>query len=540
MIQKIKISIYLMAGLGLFSACTKDFKTLNTTPNATTVTTIPPLMNSVISTLLLNWQEQASIHNDYYYECTQLAAETSVSGYVLENGITGIWGDYYSALQNMRLIQTYINAKPDQQAEANVQSILYILRAYKTFRITDQFGDIPYTKAGYAYTGEAANYHPSYDAQQAIYDSLLTDLTWAVKNINTTPGATTSKGNSYDSLGIYDTFFGGNMTLWLKLANSLRLRYAMQMVEKDPATATPIIADAISGGAPLIGSGDDVGIWPLKMGGLDLGGRWWSFSSGGTGFVRISSTMWNLVADGTSPSQIFDPRALLFTTTNAAGNYKPYVIGVSTGDAVNAYQSATDPTLKNNCIYSPFNWYLVRDEFDDPEIMMSEAEVHFLKAEAYARGLGVAQSLASANTEYQAGITSSVNFWYNLAASTTSQTDYDDWAAVMPPPPTTAQMTALFANPKVAFTGTATDALTKIYAQEWLSFFRQPWLAYNLWRRTGNTPMDPAAQPSLALANFYRLTYPQDESVNNEANFDAQLTKMGGQNNSTTKVWWQP
>lgn len=538
MTQKIKISIYLMVGFGLLSACTKKFTELNTTHNATTVTSIPPLMNSVIGTLVLNWTEQASMHNDYYYECTQLAAETSVSGYVLENGINGIWADYYSALQNMRLIQQYINAKPDQQAESNVQAILYILRAYKTFRITDQFGDIPYFKAGYAYLNDAADYHPAYDAQQVIYDSLMTDLTWAVKNINTNTSPMTSAGNHYDSLGIYDTFFGGDMSMWLKFANSLRLRYAMQMVEKDPATATPIIADAISGSAPLIGAGEDVGIWPTRLGGLDLAGRWWSFSSGGTGFVRISSTMWNLVADGTNPSQIFDPRAWLFTETNGSGKFNPYTIGVSTGDAVNAYQSATDSSLKNNCIYSPFNWFLVRDEYYIPEVIMSEAEVHFLKAEAYARGLGVTQSLTTANTEYQAGITSSVNFWYNVADNTNNTTA--QWAPVAPPTPTTTQMNTLLANPKVAFTGSASDAVTKIYAQEWLSFFRQPWLAYNLWRRTSNTPMDPAAQPSAALTNFFRLTYPQDESVNNKDNFEAQLTKMGGQNISTTKVWWQP
>ena len=519
----------------IFSACTKNFQTINETQGAPTTATIGSTMNSVFSSLFLQWQEQASIHNDYYYEATQLGAETSVSGYVLANGVNDVWKDYYSQLQNMRKIQDQINAAADQESMKNIQSILYILRAYKTFRVTDQFGDIPYFNAGKAYTENSDNFRVAYDPQQSIYDSLLNDLTWAVKNINTSSNPVSSLGDAYASLGNFDVFFNGNMTKWLKFANSLRLRYAMQMVEKDPATATPIILDAITGSAPLIDSGNDVGMWPASLANYDLSGRWWSFSSGGTGFVRMSSTMWNLVSDNNTDAGIFDPRAHLFVETNQAGQWAPFTIGVSTGDAINAYYSGSDPTQKNNCLYSPFNWYLVRDEWYIPELILTDAEVHFLKAEAYARGLGVGQNLTTAQTEYQAGITSSVNFWYNIAANTNNASE--DWASVAPAMPTQTQMNTLFANPKVAFTGTADDAVAKIYAQEWLSYFRQPWLAFNLWRRTGNTPVDPASQPSSTLASFYRLPYAQDEAVNNADNYNAEISKIGG-NNTNIKVWW--
>ena len=110
-------------------------------------------------------------------------------------------------------------------------------------------------------------------------------------------------------------------------------------------------------------------------------------------------------------------------------------------------------------------------------------------------------------------------------------------SGTVPGAPTQTQMNTLFANAKVAFTGTADDAVTKIYAQEWLSFFRQPWLAFNLWRRTGNTPIDPASQPSSTLASFYRLPYAQDEAVNNTDNYNAEISKIGG-NNTNVKVWW--
>jgi hypothetical protein len=247
--------------------------------------------------------------------------------------------------------------------------------------------------------------------------------------------------------------------------------------------------------------------------------------------------MWNLMSDDTTTAGIFDPRAFLFTTTNQAGNYAPYIIGTSTGDAVNAYGSATDPTVKNGCIYSPFNWYLIRDEWYIPELIFTAAEVHFLKAEAYARGLGVTQSIANAQTEYQAGISSSVNFWYNIAANTDDLTE--DWPSAAPPAPTDAQWGALYSNPKVAFTGTSSDAISKIYAQEWLADFRQPWLAFNLWRRTGATPVDPLSNPTTEYQTFYRLPYAQDEAVNNATNYEAEISKLGG-NNTNVKVWWMP
>ncbi len=527
----------MLFGVIIFSSCTKNFQELNATHNNPSATTIGPLVNSAISTLFLTGTEQASVHNDYYYTITQLGATSSISGYVLSNAVNEIWGNYYSTLQNLNLIQDKINEVSDKESMNNIQAILYTLRAYKTFRVTDQFGDIPYFNAGKAYKGDVASFRVAYDSQQSIYDSLLSNLTWAVKNINTNSGATTSAGNPYATIPGYDPLLNGDMTKWLKFANSLRLRYAMQMVEKDPATATPIIQDVMSGSAPLIDSANDICMWPASLGGYDLWVRWWSFSSGGAGFVRMSSTMWNMVSDNNTNAGIFDPRANLFVTTNQAGNWAPYTIGVSTGDAINAYFSPTDPTQKNNCIYSPLNWYLVRDEWYIPELLMTEAEVHFLKAEAYARGLGVGQSVPNAQTEYQAGITSSVNFWYNIAATTNDPSE--NWSAVAPPPPTNVQMTALFNNPKVAFTGTSTDAVTKIYAQEWLASFRQPWLAFNLWRRTGNTPVDPASVPTSTNATFYRLPYAQDEAVNNEVNYNAQVSKMGG-NNSNIKVWWMP
>lgn len=526
-----KIFLYI-AGISVtLGACTKDFQEINTTPGLPTSTSIPPMVNGVISTLFLKGQEQAAIHNEYYYPVTQLAGLSGSSGYLVQNGALDIWNDYYAALQNLNQIQDKIDAYTGDKAEMdNIQSITYILRAYKTLRITDQFGDIPYSDAGKAYTNNAVNFRPKYDSQESIYKSLLEQLKWASQHLTT--AAATPGGQPYQSLGASETLFANSIAMWQKFGNSLLLRYAMQIVEKDAATATPYLQYALSG-IPLIGEGEDAGMWPGKLGGYVLNdSRFWSFTS--HKFVRLSTTCWNMMADGTTTAKIFDPRAVLFFETNQAGQWAPLQPGSTVSDNTNPYQDKRDAdfTNKDNCKFSPFNYYIVRDLYYQPELFMTAAEVRFLKAEAYARGLGVAKNMTTAGTEYTAGITSAVNFWYFIAHNT--NVTNDPWSTVAPASPTPAQMTAFLANPKVAFTGTDEQKLDKIYAQEWLSFFRQPWLAYNLWRRTGRTPRD--GNPA-TYVNFNRLQYPTQESVNNTANYQAQSDKMGG-NSTTVKVWW--
>jgi hypothetical protein len=105
-----KIFLYIAGASMTFGACTKDFQDINTTPGLPTTTTIPPLVNGVISTLFLKGQEQAAIHNEYYYPVTQLATISGNSGYLVQNGALDIWTDYYGVLQNLNQIQDKIDA----------------------------------------------------------------------------------------------------------------------------------------------------------------------------------------------------------------------------------------------------------------------------------------------------------------------------------------------------------------------------------------------------------------------------------------------
>ncbi len=49
----------------------------------------------------------------------------------------------------------------------------------------------------------------------------------------------------------FDKLFNGDMLNWKKLANSLRLRYALRMSEKEPQVAGLVISDVIENNKPV-------------------------------------------------------------------------------------------------------------------------------------------------------------------------------------------------------------------------------------------------------------------------------------------------
>lgn len=65
-----------------------------------------------------------------------------------------------------------------------------IILAYKTFKVTDLFGDIPFSEAGYGFQ-DVNQLHPKFDAQESIYKTLLNELQWASQHLD--PAATTAE-----------------------------------------------------------------------------------------------------------------------------------------------------------------------------------------------------------------------------------------------------------------------------------------------------------------------------------------------------------
>ncbi len=529
-IKKMK-SIYIptiISLLLLLTACEKDFETINQNPYNPTETSMEALFNGVVSSLQLTWNGQFYVDNEILYDVTQLGALSSRAWGNTAIGIDDIWNNYYGALRNVReLEQRLDNYEGDQAELTNVRAMLKVILAYKTFFVTDLFGDIPFFDAGKG-AQSVDNLRPKYDSQEAIYTFLLDELAWVDSNIDLNPVA--PNGNDYYRFGSFDALFENDLTMWRKFANALRLRYAIRIVDKAPDIAEPIIADIINNNLPIIGKNEDVLLRPAALG-FSKESTHWSFREHRN--LRMGSTIWNVLAPNSDSSGngIIDPRTYLFFDTNNDGEWVPYPNDIPSG--------TTPPTeggipyggqRDNNFIikgadnkFSSFHYYMIRDDKDIPEILMTSAEVFFHKSEAYKRGLGVTQDDFLAETEYTSGIASSIEFWYKEAdnctiwenAPTVSNNDIFGYAF----------------SPEVSLSNNGFP-LDFIYKQEWLCYFRQPWEAFSLWRRTMNTPRE-GTNPS-----YYRLNYPASERDFNATNLQTQLDKMGGEDANNVKVWW--
>ncbi len=513
------------------SSCEKGFEELNENPFFPTETDIGPLFNKAVESLRLGWNEQFYLHNESLYGITQLAALTAPTFQNISIGTEDVWSNYYNTLAVIRDIERRIEEKeaavPEPEIYNNIKAQLKILLAYKTFRLTDLFGDMPFSEAGRGF--ESLDFiEPKFDSQEEIYKALLEDLKWASENINIMGSPTTASGEPYLLFGSFDNLFQDNAFKWLKFANSMRLKHALRMVEKDPDFALPIITEILSNELPIIEDGEEVVMKPSDQF-WQREGCHWSFREHNK--LRMGSNIWRMMSetDDLNGAGIFDPRARVFFEGNNSNEWTafPQLASANTPQSGGTPYAATrdiNHALKGtNNIYSPFNYYLIRDEYDVPEILMTAAEINFIKAEIYARGLGMPMDVGTSDLEYTLGIVASIGFWQKMADQSEIWTNAET-------PLTIGELFGVSNHPELLILDNP-NKLELIYAQRWIDAFRQPWEAYSLERRTGQTPREGAA------LNHFRFTYPQSERINNPDNWSEQVAKMG-EDSEQVKVWW--
>jgi hypothetical protein len=137
----------------------------------------------------------------------------------------GLWGSVYNGLF------PDVNALIDFAEGTNLNVHLgssKIMKAFAMMILVDIFGDVPYSE-----TGQGTNViSPSLDSGQDVYNAAVALLDEAIVDLST---PTTN-------LPKFDGFYGGNASKWIKLANTLKLRAALNT--DDVATFNAIVAGA--------------------------------------------------------------------------------------------------------------------------------------------------------------------------------------------------------------------------------------------------------------------------------------------------------
>lgn len=539
---------------------------MNVNPINPTGTEIGPLFNGVVASLTYNGNEMFYLDNEIFYPETELGALTSNAWGNFQIGTQAVWDNYYYALANIRDIEKRLKEKSINDPEIcdKVKAQLIVVKAFKTFKITDYFGDIPYSEAGKIWynTTETSNKKPKFDSQESIYKSLLNDLVWARTILNSNK-TMTSMGNNYYSLESYDVLYHNDYAKWGKIANSLILKYGLRMEKKDPAFADTLLYTAYN--LPVIddywcGSGGFM-LWPATLTN-GVGDVNWSFREhrnlrmGETVFAQMSSS------DDPTGNDIFDIRTYIFFDTshkdsiyqNGAWRGFPQIKDETTPtEGGTPYERTRDKNYAfkgPSCKFSPFNYYLIRDNGDKvgfiPRILMSAAEVNFIKAEIAARGIAPVPMM-DIEENIRMGIYNSYQIWLQLHDHTTNLYE-EEWRYTYPELKTILENSdfwsvassyasnimnhVIYMDP--TFTYTTDDYVRVIHQQRWLDLFRQPGEAWCLARRAMDTP----TTTNHAKLTYYRLPYPPTEVTYNYDNYQEQISKMPGGDTKYAKVWW--
>jgi hypothetical protein len=514
----------------LFS-CQKDFGDINKSWDAKVYEpTIPALFNEIAASL----QEPGGTGNiltSWVYQNSQQAAIYAASGYRMDNFSATYWNNYYKALANYRKLEELISKSAEPTKLSNIQAMAKTLMAYKTLYATLMYGDMPYSQASRAFLEGSDFLRPKYDTQAEIFKSALNDLKWAVDNLSTSTDKTSLKSG--------DVLLGNDITMWVKFANSLRLRYALVLQAKDAATSNAAIAEALA--KPLLAPGEDISLQPTKITNyLNDRGGWYR----GNSYVRMGSTMWNAMSSSNAVdgSGIYDLRCKIFFEPNSSKEWTPFPqapssttpteIGNSGDNDPYAEARLTTYEVKGKYLYAPLNVYYVNDK-TIPRIIIAGHEISLLKAEVYNRGIGgVAANAANAKTFYEEGVTESVKYWYKTANGS------GVWSVGKPDAsPTAAELDKMLKNPGVAYSSTAATGLTQIYKQLWIALFHQPIEGWTLARRTNYATPNVALTTSSPGYNIFRIIYPQSEI---DGNYDNWSAITGGTDSPNKKPWFMP
>jgi len=503
----------------LLSSCDKGFEELNTNPNAVTDPVMDNLFSySIVKTAGTGYEN----HRGNLIYCGAMiqhfaSLQTYWSGdkYLYNAPYTDAY--FETAYQNhVKEPEQIIALTKNDAAMSNQYNIARIWRVFAYHRITDLYGDIPYSQAAQGYLNNV--YTPKYDRQQDIYADMLKELDEAAQGLDASKASYTNSA---------DVVYAGDLSKWKKFAYSMMLRLGMRVTKADATMAETYVKKAIAGG--VMQSNDDIAKLAHIEGSdntrnLDsntLNTQEYSESQySGKGNSKLSKTFVDFLKNNN------DPR-LPFIATLWQGNANPAQEASATDPAKqkglpNGYDAQTIvaaiPGWTDNSLteYSEANLNKIASNAA-PTVFQSYAEVEYLLAEAALRGWGDGQAAA----HYNKGVTAAMSMMSLYGGSVTS-----------------AQIeTYLTAHP--FSTGTMAQQMEQVATQYWAVNFLNSYEAYANWRRTGYPVLTPTNYVGNETGGTIprRLRYPTSEASKNATQYNAAVAQQGA-DLMTTRIWW--
>jgi len=482
-------NIFFLAALSLavaFTGCTKDFEDINSNPNEPAAVSPGFLLTSAQKSIMDRmydsfWGSRRGMQISQHWSSNQYSNE---SRYQFRTEVTNSnWSGFYAGpLQDLQQVVNLNTDDPDGTSgygsNGNQIAVAKLLQAWSYQMLTDAWGPIPMTEA----LQGVDNTTPVYDSQAAVYAGIMGLINDAMASMDDGPGP---QG---------DQVYGGDMMMWERFANTLKLRVAMRMSDVDPAGAKA------AGDAALGGDIIDDNMYNAEFPYIDA-------APNNNPVNEDAKTRNDFAASNTMVdwmTALNDPRMPVYFSPNADGNYVGEVYGLN---EANAALTADDAVSQRGAAVLAGNL---------PGVFLDAAQTNFLVAEAAERGWG---SGLDAEGSYNAAVTSSMQWW--------GLTDSD-------------AINAYLAQADVAYSTAAGDWKQKIGSQKWAALYMQGHEAWAEVRRLDAPTLNACADGHLGGDGSIpsRFEYPLDEQTLNLSGYDSGVSALGGADALETKLWW--
>ena len=489
-------SILFLITLIIFSACTKDFENINTNPNASEPDSIDPkiqfsyVLNRAVSGRFEQWRGNL-IYCSQWVQHLSGPWEPDRYNTTNEDWLSAWWNNTY-----LRIGKDVTDLIAKTEDGSNLNSMAIIFKVYYFQKLTDIYGDIPYSEANQG----AVFSQPKYDTQQDIYNSFISELTTAINNLDA----------GKEDVGTADLLFGGDVSKWKKFGNSLLLRIAMRISNVAPDLAMQYGKSALENG--VMTSNDDIAY--ISFSGSNVDGK----NANGVGEVfqdfgvtghlfRYSDEFVNFIINHDDPRE--DNLMETYRNDGSVDN--------SVGSGNHLGRPNGIPPGNDDFVFAqPRRDVMVT--YDAPAIYMSFAEVEFLRAEAILLGW-ISGDIQEA---YESGVRAAcqqLSLYQN--AEPIDEDDIEDYLE----------------ENGVEFE--LADAKELINTQKWIVLIFDGFEAYANYRRSGYPEITPGLTDGESNGEIpRRFRYPADEKDNNEENYNVAAGRLNGGDVITSRIWW--
>lgn len=480
----------------LFLASCEKLTEINNNPNEAQTTHPQALLTKVEWSAFTTWRGTGPLYA--LKMIVQTDGENSNQIYSWQRGGFG----QYSHLRNI--------VKMEEEAQRigadSYQALAKFFRAYYFYNLTLTFGDIPYSEAG---KGESAQiFTPKYDTQKDVFVGILKELEEASEIL---------KKNSSFIDG--DIIFKGDTKRWIKTINSFRLKVLLALSNKNsdlPFNVGNEFAKIYTNETIItaIDGSDDAQLVFLNQD----GNRYPEFNSSGYGSAMyMDSTYVQLLQD------LKDPRLFAVATQTRVGKEAGKAIddfsSYEGGDPIIPYAKVNDKAVLGKLSKVHERYY--RDATTEPLLIIGDAEVNFILAEAMVRGWIVGDAAVA----YANGIRASFKFYENHAKGLGSYVN-------------SAKVESYLAQPQVKLSEASSmeGKLQRIITQKYIRTFHQG--GYDAYFDHLRTTY-PLLRKASNVKTAYRWMYPQEEYNNNTEHVSAAIKRQfNGNDNINEKTWW--